>query len=243
MIAFTRKDSFWHITLRDILILLCAVAVPVAIGIYTAITNRQQEDHADQAQQFELKPSIEMRQKTLHDNFLTDIYILDKDGYLEEQINPWAYANAYYRAVHGRCDTVRRGDILQFLKEKQLIGRTDCAAQCRQKKLDDIIHLTELSFDDINPRSQTGRLNKLNIQCVVFDQVSMMNAQFVFTSLDGASFDRGRLKNIRFIDTSLVCVSFTGADLEGAWFENCSLDDADFRNADLQGACNDKLGE
>ena len=233
MIAVKTTWLFWRLTFKDILSLLCAVAVPIALAIYTSTTHSQQRDEAEKARNFDFKQAAEARQQTLYDTFLNDIYELDKNGYLAENKTPWAFANAYYRAAHRQWDVLRKGDILQFLKEQQLIGRSNCTTECRQTHLQDIIRLNELSFDNVRLSSQTGVLYALKLECVTFDQVSLANAQFSFVNLHGASFDGGRLNNAIFEGSSLKCVSFIGVDLHGVDFGDSNLTGVLFSNVDL----------
>ncbi|CAF4196874.1 unnamed protein product, partial [Adineta steineri] len=222
MVDFNRR-SFWHFSLKDILAIITSVAIPIALAIYTSISSEQQKQRAEKKQQFDFEQSRELRQQSIYDGFLNNIYKLDKDGYLNDTKNPWAFANAYYRAAHRQWDAIRKADVIQFLKEKQLIGRNNCSNGCRTTKLDDIIRLNELSFDKVHLASETGVLNKLNLQCVSFDQISMSNAEFSSVNLNGVSFDGARLDNAKFDGSSLVCVSFHGANLIGAHFSNSDM--------------------
>ena len=215
---------------------MCAVALPIALDIYTAVTYNQEQEKVRQDQDFSLQQAVELRQETVYDTFLNNIYDLDKDGYLYESKDPWPFANAYYRAVHRQWDPLRKGDVLQFLKEKQLIGRSNCTAECPSKKRADIIRLNELDFNFVKLISQTDRLNRLDLDCIVFDQVSLIDATFSFANLNGASFDHARLINVKFDDVSLKCASFTGTNLRGADFRNSNLIGAQFLNADLSAA-------
>ncbi|CAF3972920.1 unnamed protein product [Adineta steineri] len=235
MVDFNKR-AFCHFTLKDILSIISSVAIPIALAIYTSIGSQQQKQQAEKKQKFDFEQSMELRQQTLYDEFLNNIYKLDKDGYLNDTKNPWAFANAYYRAAHRQWDTIRKADVLQFLKEKQLIGRNNCANGCRTTNLDDIIRLNELSFDKVHLTSETGVLNKLNLQCVSFDQVSMSNGEFSSVNLNGVSFDGGRLDSVKFDGSSLVCVSFNGVNLSGVDFGNSDLTGAHFSNSDLSGA-------
>lgn len=228
-----KRDSFWTLTCNDILTILCAAAVPIALGIYTAITYQQEKQLAMEAQRLTINQTIETRQDALYDNFLNNIYNLDKDGYLAENKTPWAFANAYYRAAHRQLDPLRKGDVLQFLKEKQLIGRNNCTSRCNPKVVPDIIRLNELNFDKVNLKSQTGLLNRVNLECISFEQVSMNDAIFSYVNLNGVSFDQGKLENTNFGNSTLACASFNGTIFEGVDFENANLEDAYFENTDI----------
>ena len=225
-----QRGGFFELNCNDILTILCAAAVPIALGIYTAITYQQEQEQQQKMQQLSLNQSAELRRDKIYDNFLKNVYNLDKNGYLEENKDPWAFANAYYRAAHRQLDPTRKGDVLQFLKERQLIGRNNCTETCGYKPIPDIIRLNELSFDDMELSSQTGTLTRLNLKCVSFDQVSMNNVKFVFANLDGGSFIKSRLVNVDFGNSSLRCVNFNGTE-----FENIN-----FGESDLTGAYIDK---
>ncbi|CAF1065997.1 unnamed protein product [Adineta steineri] len=231
-----KKRVFWHFTFKDILTILCSAAIPIALAIYTAIGSEQQKQQDEKKQNFNLEQSRELRQQTLYDEFINNIFKLDNYGYLKEKKNPWAFANAYYRAADRQWDTIRKADVIQFLKEKQLIGRNNCTNGCKTTNLVDIIRLNELNLDNIRLASQTGVLNKLNLQCISFDQVSMSNAIFSFASLNGASFDGGRLDKVKFDSSSLLCASFNGVNLSEADFGNSNLTGAQFSNSDMSGA-------
>ncbi|CAF1040212.1 unnamed protein product [Adineta steineri] len=222
MVDFNKR-AFWHFTFKDILTILCSAAIPIALAIYTAIGSEQQKQQDEKKQKFDFKQSTQLRQQTLYDEFLNNIFKLDYYGYLKERKNPWAFANAYYRAADRQWDTIRKADVIQFLKEKQLIGRNNCTNGCKTTNLVDIIRLNELNLDNTRLASQTGVLNKLNLQCVSFDQVSMSNGEFSSVSLNGVSFDGARLDNVKFDDTSLLCASFNGANLTGAHFSNSDM--------------------
>ncbi|CAF0976705.1 unnamed protein product [Rotaria sordida] len=203
------------------------------LGIYTATTTAQEGKVADKRRQFDLEQATEFRQQAICDKFLDDIYKLEKDGYLNEEKNPWAFANARFRAAHRQWDAICKADILQFLKENQLIGRKPNIKNRAVKKVDNIIHLNDLNFDNISLTSPTGSLNSLNLEYVVFDQVSMINARFSFVNLRETSFSHSRLNNVKFSDSSLAYASFDSTELDGTDFGNTNMIGVEFSNIDL----------
>ncbi|CAF4012557.1 unnamed protein product [Rotaria sordida] len=229
----TKKTKFCHITLNEILTLLCAALLPIALGVYTAITTAQEEKVADERRQFDLEQAAEYRQQAIYDKFLDDIFKLEKGGYFNEEKNPWAFANARFRAAHRQWDAIRKADTLQFLKENQLIGRTLGIKNRAVNKVDDIIRLNDLNFDNISLTSPTGSLNQLNLEYVVFDQVSMINARFSFVNLRETSFSYSRLNNVKFSDSSLAYASFNSTELDGTDFGNTNMIGVKFSNIDL----------
>ena len=110
------KRSYFHLTFKDILNILIATSVPIAIGIYTAVTTGQQINAAQLAADKQQFIADESQQQHLYNSFIDDIYVLHRDGELNDTLSPWAFANARYRAIHRQLDMLRKSHILQFLK-------------------------------------------------------------------------------------------------------------------------------
>ena len=155
------KLSFWHITLKDLFLIACSAAIPLALGIYSFTMAKQEQQLEENIRQLDYNKANEARQQVLYDRFVDNIYKLDKNGYLAESQTPWAFANAFYRAAHRQWDATRKGDVLQFLKEQKLIGRSFCSSNCRRKDVPDIIRLNELNLERVRLHSQTGTLRVL----------------------------------------------------------------------------------
>ncbi|CAF1578252.1 unnamed protein product [Adineta steineri] len=229
------KTKFWKLTLGELLTALCAAAVPIAVAIYTNNLSEQQRI-ANERREFDSKQADNLRQQQVYDQFLSDIYQLDKDGQLSGAAKPWALANARYWTANQQLSSQLKSDALIFLKRKGLIG-LDCPtlSDDRQDR-SDIIQLSGLNFDNIRLVSPTGDLSLLDMACVQFGQVSLVNASFYMTNLDGASFNGSRLIGAKFNSSSLEGVSFlNGADLNGVSFHNSNLRGAEFPNTTLAG--------
>ncbi|CAF4698321.1 unnamed protein product, partial [Didymodactylos carnosus] len=110
---------------------------------------------AEERRQFDLKQATELQQQQIYNDFIDNIYTLHRDDELNETSEPWAFANARYRAAHRQWDAVRKAHALQFLKEKGLIGRDQCTTGWEVKQLVDIIRLNELDLDNVQLISQT----------------------------------------------------------------------------------------
>lgn len=240
----TNKFKCWSLTLKDCLTLLVGTAIPVVIAVYTAVTNEQmqksakftaeeQQRIANERREFDLRQAAELYQQQLYKNFLDDMYILHKDGELNDLVDPWVFANARYRAAHRLWDATRKAQVLQFLKEKQLIGRQNHTNGCERKNIKDIIRLNGLDFDRVKLTSVTGGFSQIDLSFVEFNQVSMINATFSHVNLDGATFIDSRLDGGKFNKVSLKCVTFNGTILDGMDFGDSNLDSAQFLNVDL----------
>ena len=235
LVTVYKPRRFCIVTLRDILAFICAAAVPIAITFYSSIMKKDEQIRLEELRALERNQTYFARQHQLYDRFINTTYRLDKDEYLDDLKNPWPFANAYYRAAHRQWDTIRKADVLQFLKERQLIGRSNCSDDCGKKPINDIIRLLDLNFDYIRLMSQTGRDQSLKMDCVAFEYISLNGALFSSVNLNGAYFDGGRMRDAKFEGSSLTCVTFDGTDLRGVDFGNSNLKDVNFLNMDLRG--------
>ena len=123
------RSKYCHLTLKDLLSILVGITIPVAIGVYGAFTSDQAQKAAkiaaDEQQRiaaarraFDIERANNIYQQQLYKDFLDAIYEFHKDGELNDSANPWAFANARYRAVHREFDVGRKVQALLFLKEK-----------------------------------------------------------------------------------------------------------------------------
>jgi hypothetical protein len=219
------KQKFFRLTFNQLLTCLCAAAVPIAICVYTGIDSQQKMKEANKNRQFDLQQAEKLRQQHIFDQFIQDIYMLDKDGQLNESAKPWVFSNARYWSAHRQWNPDTKVDGLVFLKRRELIGRQCRTNNNQMNKLEDIIQLNELNFDHIILRSQTNGLVPLNMTCVRFNQVSLEGAVIQFVNLNGATFDGSRLNHVKFEDSSLVGAIFNGTTLYGTnfLFTRCSV--------------------
>ena len=229
----TSTGSYFRLTFKDLLSVLTAITVPIAIGIYTGVTNNQQATVAKLTADRQQHIADESQQQQLYNDFIDDMYQLDKDGELNESRNPWAFANARYRAVHRQLDGIRKAYVLQFLKEKELIGRNQCQTGCEQKALEDIIRLSRLNFDHLQLFSETGKLDQMNLKCAAFDRVSLIGAMITNVDLSGTTFQGSNLSGTKFTGSSLACAMFNGTQMDGIDFGDANLAGATFINVDL----------
>ena len=189
--------SYFRLTFKDLLNILIAVTVPIAIGIYTGVTTNQQMKTAKLEADERQRIAHESFQQSIYNDFIDNIYQLHKDGELNDSHSPWAFANARYRAVHRQLDKVQKAHILQFLKEKELIGRDESITGCEKEQPKDIIRLNALNFDYLQLFSETGTLNQLNLKCVELDRVSLVGAILTNVDLSGVSFEGSNLNGAR----------------------------------------------
>ena len=242
-----QKSRRWIRTLSDAIKLLMEIALPIAIGVYTAVTSEQMNKSSEVAaleqhriavdrQDFDLERSNKAYQQQLFKDFLDTMYTFHKDGELNDSANPWPFANARYRAVHSEFDPDRKGQALLFFKEKRMIGRRACATGCEEKNLDDIIRLEGLKFDRVKLNSEIGTLSSLDLGCIQFDRISMINASFANVNLKGVSFSNVRLTGAKFDDISANCTRFENMDLDGVDFGQSKLSGVVFKNSNLSTA-------
>ena len=238
------KARYCHLTLKDLLSILVGITIPVAIGIYGAVTTHEaqksarlvadeQQRIASERRAFDIERADQIYQQQLYKDFLDAIYEFHKDGELNDSAIPWAFGNARYRAVHREFDVGRKVQALLFLKEKQLIGRRTCITGCEVRDVEDIIRLNGMSFDNVDLSSETGGLNALNLGCIQFDGISMINATFSQANMNGATFSNSRLNGSKFRDISFNCTRFENTEMDGVDFGGSNLSGAAFFNTDL----------
>ena len=234
-------SKYCYLTLKDLLSILVGITIPVSIGLYGVITSSQaqksarlaaeeQQRVADERQTFDIQQATKLYQQQLYKDFLNAMYVFHKDGELNDSASPWAFANARYRVVHREFDSIRKVQALVFLKEKQLIGRRTCITGCEARDVEDVIRLNGMSFDNLNLVSETDGLNALNLSCIQFDGISMINASFSQANLNGVTFSNSRLNGSKFDDVSFNCAKFDNTELGGVDFGRSNLSGAVFVN-------------
>ena len=227
-----RRSRFLDFTLKDVLALLFTAIMPAVIAVHTILVTDQQN---------QLKS--ELRQQRIYDKFLNDILQLHIDQELNASVAPYAFANARFRSVARQMDNLRKQYSLIFMKEKKLIGK-HCfcngnghrATQERQE----IINLTQLNFDGIVLKSSARDVYQLDMNCVVFDQVSLAQVVFDAVDFDCSAFENSELSNLQFSNTSLINSKFNRTILNGTDFQKSDLTGAEFHNVDLS---NTKISE
>jgi len=59
MIPVKKKRTFWKFSCNNIFSILCAAAIPIALGIYIVITYKQEQEQAMQTQELSVTQTIE----------------------------------------------------------------------------------------------------------------------------------------------------------------------------------------
>ena len=78
------KRNYFKLTFKDLLTILTATFVPIAIGIYTTVLTDQQSKAAKVTVDKQQSIADESQQQHLYNNFIDDIYQLYKDGELND---------------------------------------------------------------------------------------------------------------------------------------------------------------
>ena len=135
------KQRYFSLSFYQLLTCVCAAAVPIAVCVYTATDSRQKMQEANANRQFDFEQAEKLRQQHIFDQFIQDIYMLDKDGQLNESVKPWIFANARYWSTNRQWNPETKVDGLVFLKRKELIGRQCQINNNQMNKLEDIIQI------------------------------------------------------------------------------------------------------
>ena len=219
-----QRYRFCQLSLKDLLALLFGAAVPLGLAIYTIVIAEQKKRLAG-----------ELRQQRIYDEFLDDIYKLNKLTSPNESNETWIFMNARYLAAHRQWDSIRKQNALQFLKEKRFIGANVCRDSINSDgKIVDIINLERLNFDGIVLESSKTGFYRLDMTGIVFHQVSLSRVKFNSIDLRCAEFHLCRLTGASFGNASLVSVIFNETQLNDTDFGNADLHDAKFYGIDLR---------
>lgn len=216
--------NLYHLSLRKVLNCISSAILPVAVAVHTVITTHMEKKRTD-----------ELRQQQIYDHFLDSIYQLHLDQELNETSEPWAFANTRYQSAHRQWDLIRKLQSIQFMQEKELIGRHEINKHTGEhiRCLPDIVRLFKLNFDRIRFESSSKGVYNLNLTCIRFTLVSLVGSEFSNVDLSFAWFDGSRLDGVFFNDVLLTNAHFSQSSLVGTNFGNSNLTGAHFADLDL----------
>jgi uncharacterized protein YjbI with pentapeptide repeats len=232
-IAWPRWTGFRGMTVRDWLQLLIVPFALVVIGfLFTAQQDRRQQQiedqRAQQAQKIEnqrAEAERELAEQRAQDEAL-QAYLDQMNNLLlehnlrnsEEDSEVRTLARARTITVLERLDPSRKTQIMQFLREADMLNRVD---------------EQDNSVDETGPiiLLQNANLRDANLTLFNLGGAGLGAADLSGASLFGANLNAAALPFANLIGTDLRLVDLTDADLRSA-----DLTDADLRRADLSGA-------
>jgi uncharacterized protein YjbI with pentapeptide repeats len=250
--------------LWDWLQLLSALAIPVVLAAaglwFTAQQDQRQQEiegqRAKQAQKIEdqrAKAERDLAEQRAQDEalqaYLTQMstLLLEKNlrtsGSSEEDRAVRTLARARTLTVLRRLDSEHNSDILQFLREAQLISGTDPVIRLNRVNLSG----AELSGVDLSGVDLSGAdlsdadLTYADLESANLSGATMVWVRLRFARMAGANLSDAWVAGANLRHTGLIDANLSGAELDGAKLSSADLIEADLSDAylfeaDLRGA-------
>jgi hypothetical protein len=132
-------------------------------------------------------------------------------------------ARARTLTVVSQLDGTRKGSVLKFLYEAELIRKDNC-----------IINLVDADFS--SAELTNANLRGAYLSGVNFDSANLFHADLSHTNLSNTVLYNATLNTAFLCDTDLSDASLVDANLAHTHFENANLSDANLTSAELIGA-------
>jgi uncharacterized protein YjbI with pentapeptide repeats len=266
-IAWPRWTGFSGMTLRDWLQLLIVPFTLVVIGLLftmhqDAAQQKIEDRRAQQAQKIEnqrAEAERELAEQRAQDAalqaYLHQMSGLMLDGGLrtsEEGDSVRLLARARTIAILRRLDSERNTDILQFLREAQLISGTDPVISLNRSNLSGAqlsgvdlgeADLREADLSDadlssselIDANLSEASLNFANLSDANLSEANLSNTSLNFANLSGAVLNNATLSYAKLSGANMSGAFLRYADLREAYLIETDLSGADLSGANLSG--------
>jgi uncharacterized protein YjbI with pentapeptide repeats len=220
--------GFRGMTVRDWLQLLIVPLALVVIGfLFTMQQDARQQQIEDQRAEAERELAVQRAQDEALQAYLDQMssLLLEKDlRESKEDSEVRMLARARTLTVLKRLDSERNSDILQFLREAQLISRTDPVISLNRSNLSGAkLSGVDLSEADLRRDQEASRAN-------------FNNADLSGANLSDAYLAEAYLIGANLSDADLLNTNLRGASLGLADLHNATLSKANLLKADLSGA-------
>jgi uncharacterized protein YjbI with pentapeptide repeats len=237
-------------------------AIPIAIAILTFVLSVVQISIAVAQRQTDLKIAESNLQHEVMSKYLEEMtdLLVNEDGSLkkpDEQTSSVASAMTL-NASRQLTDPERKGQLLKFLYDAELIGRCNIdpgkleVSTCDHSKMSlSGIKLIEAKLEQPVPSLAGINLSGASLNGAELTEITLTRANLKQAKLEGAVLNRAvlnkaemqgvRLQNAKLEGAhlqgaSLIGAVLTNADLRDANLSNAHLQNADLRGADLRGA-------
>ncbi|UJR08862.1 hypothetical protein I4U23_013117 [Adineta vaga] len=213
---------------------ISAILIPVLLAVFTIILAFQQESIAktnrdidlqiaSKQHQQNLDLAIDEQRNTLLVTYIDDIsdLLLANNLSLNRQIlNAIVYPKTL--AVLRQLDSIRKGHLIQFLRNSRLIATENPT-------------FLSLRYADFNSVRLGSLRESINMQYISFASSYLENASFISGSFSHSDFTFSRMHGT-LLNSSFNYATFHEADLTEVDFSNSSVYKADFTAANLRNA-------
>lgn len=258
--ASTALQRFWQwtgfseTTLVNWIQIVSSIAIPVLLGYFGLQYDIQQAERTSDNQRSELMTKYYERMKEL---------LVDDDMRNPEELEAQSMGRAMTLSTFRQLDGERKGELLKFLYDSQLIGGQcqpdsqssqphDCSivnlngAKLEKTTFDVSQHISLPNADlesaslkeAILPKIQlTGaKMNRVNLSKANLSEALLEDTQMEKAILTGAKLTGALLPRANLSASNLQQANLQGTNLKEANLEKADLQGADLRGADLTGA-------
>ncbi len=240
-----KRTGFEDKTLWDKLNLFGTLAIPVVVALATIafgliqfnLANQQHENDqkiANQQHQQDQQSALDQQQATILQTYIDNIQdLLLHDNLRGSKVGDEGEILARARtltALQG-LDPDRKGRLVQFIYEAQLIGFLDIG---KNNQHEPIIDLTEANLSDANLRGAI--LPDATLSNVDLRGATLTNANLRGATLSGAKLGGADLSGTKLVFAYLHLADLTNATLSNVDLTDANLSDVSLTNANLYGA-------
>lgn len=233
---FAERTGLKGKTLWDWLQLLGILAIPLVVAGATLFFGIQQANLANQRHVADQQSALDQQQATILQTYINNIQdLLLNHNLLKSKPSDEVAILARARTITALqgLDPGRKGRLVQFLYEAQLIGFQGDKAD-KYKLHNKII---DLSLADLSyPGSNDGIYNRANLPGADFSDANLSGANLIGANLIGANLNGAILWETQLDATDLSYAHLSLARLIGAHLNQANLSGTDLTHADLFGA-------
>jgi len=231
-----KRTGFQGKTLWDKLNLFGTLAIPIVVALATIAFGIIQFNLANQQHEADQKQALDQQQAAILQTYIDNIQdlLLNHDLLKSKPTDDVAIlARARTLTALQGLDPGRKGSLVQFLYEAQLIGfqgdKTD-----KFKLHDKII---DLSLADLNYANISGaNLSDFILNSANLPGANLPGADFSYANLSHADLTSANLTNAILNGANLLGAGLTSADLSYAHLSGATLFGAGLNQANLSGA-------
>jgi uncharacterized protein YjbI with pentapeptide repeats len=202
------------------------IIIPVSIGLFAWIITEYEKDNNKRIE-------VEKSRENILDSFIrtmTELLVqYDLAGNPDQK--RLAIAKTRINMALSQLDGSRKGQILQFLYESDLIDKTPKfklrGANFNNAVLDNIVlgeaEIRSAHFEDAS-------LINANLNGIILNSCNFTNADLTGSQVDNTDFGYTNLTNSRLLNMDLTSVDFEGADLTNADLEGSKIKQEQLNN-------------
>lgn len=255
-----RNREFFNLTLRDVLIFIFSLLLPLMLGVYTAVNTIQQqmksekqfaEDRLTAELQRDLERNLteERYQNEIFDTYIKEMGVLmnENNGTLTSNFIVSTLARSKTLHVFRRLDSSRNIQIIRYLHEAEQLSSLDLSTakfhhiDFRQSAINEnylnSFSLTRVFLFDsifINMQIDNFNLSHNYFNKVNFSSITLRKGDFSYAFMNDIDFSYAHIENVDFSHLEMRNSNFSFAKLFNVQFLSSKLINVDFSTSHLE---------